>query len=71
MNPNLMHLETFHAANFEVFCQTMDESNITFSIDMGGGVVIHHGTRYGAPIWLMDNPLGELYGVWYDETMPN
>lgn len=71
MNPNLMHPETFYAANFEVFCQTMDESNITFSIDMGGGVVIHHGTRYGVPIWLMDNPLGELYGVWYDETMPN
>lgn len=71
MNPNLMHPETFHASNFEAFCQTMGESNISFSIDMGGGVVIHYGTRYGAPIWLMDNPLGELYGVWYDETMPN
>lgn len=71
MNPNLMHLETFYATNFEAFSQTMGESNISFSIDMGGGVVIHHGTRYGAPIWLMDNPLGELYGVWYDETMPN
>lgn len=70
MNPNLMHSETFHAVNFDTFCQTMEESDMTFSIDMGGGVVIHHGTRYGAPICLMDNPLGDLYGVWYDDNAP-
>lgn len=70
MNQNLMHPETFHAVSFEVFCQTMEESETTFSIDMGGGVVIHFGTRYHAPIWLMDNPLGRLYGVWYDENTP-
>lgn len=71
MNTNLMHPETLHAVNFDTFCQTMEESDVTFSIDMGGGVVIHLGTRYGAPIWLMDNPLGKLYGVWYDDTIPN
>lgn len=36
MNRNLMHAETFYATNFEAFCQTVDESNITFSIDTCG-----------------------------------
>ena len=63
----------FHAVNFEVFCQTLEESKVTFSIDMGGGVAIHHGTRYGDPVWLMDNPSGNLYGIWVEENehLPN
>ena len=62
----------FHAVKFEIFCQTLGESTITYSIDMGG-VTIHHGTRYGDSIWLMDNPLGSLYGIWVEENdnLPN
>lgn len=62
----------FHAVKFEVFCQTLEESAVTYSIDMGG-VAIHYGTRYGSPIWLMDNPMGSLYGIWVEENdkLPN
>jgi len=60
----------FHAVIFSVFCQTLEESEITFSIGMGGGVAINYGTRYGNPIWLMDNPGGELYGIWVEDNEP-
>lgn len=60
----------FYAVDFEVFAQTLAESQITVSHEMGGGVVIHHGTRDSAPIWLLDNALGELHGVWVEENEP-
>ncbi|MBT8567655.1 hypothetical protein G6698_06530 [Polynucleobacter paneuropaeus] len=56
----------FYAVNFEVFSQTLEESTIECSFDMGGGVEIKHGRRYGLPIWLMDNPAGKLYGIWVE-----
>jgi len=56
----------FYAVDFEVFTQTLGESTIEDSFDMGGGVEIKHGRRYGLPIWLMDNPGGELYGIWVE-----
>jgi len=61
----------FFAVNFEAFAQTLDESVIEESFEMGGGVAIHHGTRNGSPVWLMDNPLGKLYGVWVEENGQN
>lgn len=57
----------FYAVNFEVFAQTLEESEIIESIEMGGGVAIHHGTRNGNPVWLMDNACGKLYGIWVEE----
>lgn len=71
MNINCFDLNApsgFFPTSFEVFAQTLDESNVTYSCDMGGGVTIHHGTRDGAAIWLMDNPMGKLYGVWVEEN---
>lgn len=61
----------FYAVNFETFAQTLEESKIEASYEMGGGVAIHHGTRNGSPVWLMDNPLGDLYGVWVEENGQN
>lgn len=55
----------FYAVNFDVYCATLEESKVSYSIEMGG-VTIHFGTRYDSPIWLMDNPSG-LYGVWVEE----
>lgn len=57
----------FYATGFEIFAQTLSESEITTSFEMGGGIAIHHGTRNGDPIWLMDNPMGKLYGIWVEE----
>jgi hypothetical protein len=61
----------FYAVNFEDFAQTLEESKIEASYEMGGGVAIHYGTRNGSPVWLMDNPLGKLYGVWVEENGQN
>lgn len=58
----------FYATSFEVFAQTLEESIITRSVEMGGGVVIHHGTRDGDSVWLMDNPYGKFYGIWLEEN---
>lgn len=54
----------FYAVTFETFAETLEESEVTFSIDMGG-VTIHGGTRFGESIWLLDNPTG-LYGIWVE-----
>lgn len=56
----------FYIVGFETFAQTLKESVIAASWDMGG-VTIHHGTKDGSPAWLMDNPAGS-YGVWLEES---
>jgi hypothetical protein len=56
----------FYAVKFDTYAETVAESSITYSIEMGA-VTIHHGTRNGQPIWLMDNPGGSLYGIWVEE----
>jgi hypothetical protein len=55
----------FYPVNFDAYSTTLEESKVSFSIDMGG-VTLHYGTRYSSPIWLMENPTG-LYGVWIEE----
>lgn len=55
----------FYIVGFETFAQTLEESEIVESWDMGA-VTIHYGTKDNAPIWLMDNPAGS-YGVWLEE----
>lgn len=73
LNPDdITSASGFYAVAFEVFSQALEESIIQHSIDMGAGVVIHYGDRYGMPIWLLDNPFGKLYGVWIeDDNMPS
>lgn len=72
MNINISDLNVpsgFYPVNFETFAQTLEESEVNYSIDMGC-VTIHHGTRNGSQVWLMDNPLGSLYGIWVEENEP-
>ena len=59
----------FYMVSIEVFSSTLAESTITDSFEMGGGIVIHHGTREGLPIFLMDNPHGHEagYAIWVGE----
>lgn len=62
----------FYAVPLETFAQSLSESHIEHSIDMGGGVTVHHGTRNGHPVWLIENALGVLYGVLVeDERVPH
>ena len=67
---NVNSLDGFYVATFDVFAQTLEESTIEHSIDMGSGVVIHHGKRHGLSVWLLDNPLGRLYGIWIEDERP-
>jgi hypothetical protein len=50
--------------------QTMAESQIEYSIDMGG-FSLHHGTRFGALIVIAENhsqAADALHGVWFDDN---
>lgn len=66
-NTNADTVSGFYSVEFETFAQTLTESKITDTYEMGGGVTIHHGTRDGAPIWLMENPCGKLNGIWVED----
>ena len=72
-NTDASNTSGFYAVNFEDFAQALEESKIEESYEMGGGVAIHHGTRNGSSIWLMDNPCGGLcgYGIWVEENGRN
>lgn len=59
--------DCFYAIDLEILDQSIGESEILHEMEMGGGVVIYHGTRYGRPVWLMKNPQG-LCAAWYDDT---
>ena len=65
-----LRAEHFHAVDTETARQTIAESRLDYSIDMGR-FTIHHGTRYGAPIVIAEHnnqQADELSGVWYSET---
>lgn len=62
--------EHFHAVDIATCKQTLAESVIEYSIDMGG-FTVHHGTRSGAPIVVVENSNqqpDQLSAVWYDES---
>ena len=62
--------EHFHAINAGTCKQTIEESQLEYSVCMGA-FTIHHGTRYGSPIVIVEHhnqQAGEFSGVWYDET---
>ena len=46
---NPLSVEHFHAVDTATCKQTMAESRIEYSIEMGD-LMLHHGTRHGAPI---------------------
>lgn len=59
--------DDFHAVDKATVKQTIVESSIVFSCDMGC-FVAHHGTRYGKPILIVEHKnqqLDQLSGVWY------
>lgn len=62
-------VEHFHAVDADTCKQTMAESQLEYSIDMGG-FTLHHGTRYGAPIIIAQHhnqQADELSGIWFDD----
>jgi hypothetical protein len=67
--PNPLTVENFHAVDADTLKQTMAESLLEYSIDMGG-FALHHGTRHGAPIVIAEHhnqQADELSGVWFDD----
>lgn len=63
--------EHFHAVDAATCQQTINESDVDYSIVMGATFTIHHGTRCGAPIVIVENHdqrPGELSGIWYSEN---
>jgi hypothetical protein len=67
---NPLTVEHFYHVDAATCEQTLAESDIEYSIDMGR-FTIHHGVRWGAPIVIAehhDQKTDELSGVWYDEA---
>jgi hypothetical protein len=65
-----LNLEHFHAVTAAVVKQTILESQLVHSIDMGN-FTVHHGTREGNPVVIVEHHnqgAEELSGVWFDET---
>lgn len=67
--PNPLTAENFHAVDADTCKQTMAESCLEYSIDMGG-FTLHHGTRHSAPIIIAEHhnqKADELSGIWFDD----
>lgn len=67
---SLLAAEYFYAVDIATSQQTLAESVITYSIDMGG-FTVHHGTRDGAQIVVVehnDRRPEQLSAVWYNES---
>jgi hypothetical protein len=63
-------VEHFHAVDAATCQQTLVESAIEYSIDMGS-FTVHHGTRGGAQVVVVehnDQQPDQLSAIWYDET---
>lgn len=60
----------FYVVNFDTFTDVVTESEIEGRFDLGG-VSIYHGRRFGSSIWLLDNPIGQLYGIWVEADATN
>jgi hypothetical protein len=67
---NPLTVEHFHAVDIATVKQTMAESQLEYSIDMGA-FTVHHGTRHGAAIIIAkhhNQKTDELSGVWFDDN---
>jgi hypothetical protein len=65
--PQLLSIEHFHAVDAATCKQTIAESQLEYSIDMGI-FTVHHGTRCGSPIVIAEHhnqKADELSGIWY------
>ena len=63
--------DAFYCVDAETTKQTIAESKIFHSIDLGRGFTIHHGTRDGLPIVIFEcegQKPDELSGIWFDES---
>jgi hypothetical protein len=64
-------LDAFYCVDAATVDQTLAESKTTHSIELGRGFVIHHGTRDGLPIVIVEcqnQKPDELGAIWFDET---
>jgi hypothetical protein len=61
--------EHFHAVDTETVRQTIAESRIEYSIDMGK-FTVYHGTRFSAPIVIVehhDQQTNQLSAIWFND----
>jgi len=68
---NPLTAEHLHLVDAATVQQTISESEIEYSVDIGRGIVIHHGFRFGGQIViaeLVDQKYDELAAIWYDDT---
>jgi hypothetical protein len=66
---NPLTVEHFHAVDAATCKLTIAESQLEYSIDMGG-FTLHHGTRHSAPIIIAEHhkqQADELSGIWFDD----
>ncbi|UUZ64272.1 hypothetical protein LP417_03520 [Polaromonas sp. P1-6] len=66
-----MVMEHLYCTDAEATQQTISESDLTYSIDLGRGFTVHHGTRDGLPIVVVecqDQKADELSCVWFNES---
>jgi hypothetical protein len=62
--------EDFYALDTNTVKQTIAESVLEISIDMGA-FTVHHGTRFGQPIVIAEHhnqKADELSAVWYSDV---
>lgn len=67
---HILTAEHFHAVDAETVQQTITESQLEYSIDMGA-FTVHHGKRDGNPIIIVehhDQQADELSGIWFDDS---
>lgn len=67
---SMLTVMNFHAVDLATVMQTLAESEIQYSIDMGC-FTVHHGIRFGAPIVIAEHHSqkpDELSGVWFQES---
>lgn len=65
-----MSADSFYAVTAEILRQTIEESKIEYSIDMGD-FIVHHGTRDRSPIVIAEHKNqkdDQLSGVWFDSN---
>ena len=68
----LVKPEHLYCTDADATQQTIAESKLTSSIDLGRGFRVHHGTRDGLPIVVIecqDQKPDELSCVWFDESV--
>lgn len=71
--PGPLTSEHFHAVDAATCKQTMAESELEYSIEMGA-FTVHHGTRYGTPIIIVQHhnqKADALSGIWFDDEHSN